>query len=54
VVKYDNPETASNLNHIYAKFYSVGCGAEILNNTGCFGQTVNVTKIDPQTKLPIK
>jgi hypothetical protein len=54
VVKYDSPETASNLDHIYAKFHSLSCGAGNVNNMGCFGQTVNVTKIDPRTNLPIK
>jgi hypothetical protein len=54
VVKYHSPETASNLHHIYAQFISADCGVDILNNMGCFGQRVNVTKIDPETRLPIK
>lgn len=54
IARYDIPDTVSTLHHIYGQFYARECGVEIFKDMGCFGQRVNVSKIDRQTHLPVE
>jgi hypothetical protein len=56
VVKDPEPQTALNLDHIYFQVRAFDCGTADVNNVGCSGQKVNVTKIDTndtEKKLPL-
>ena len=46
VVKDPNRQTALNLDHVFIQVRAFDCGSASVNNVGCFGRTVNVTRLD--------
>jgi len=55
-VKNPTRQTAINLDHVYLQVRAFDCGTASVKNVGCFGRTVNVTKIDTndtEKKLPL-